>query len=271
MTTTTTTTTTTTILDTIVAHKRVEVESCKAHLPLSSMALVLPLAGETRDFRAALLDPTRQAPRVIAEIKRRSPSRGTLRRDLNPAHIARVYEQSGAAAISVLADSRFFGGSLEDLSAARNATLLPVLCKEFIIDPYQIYEARLAGADAVLLLASILDITKLREYRELCYDLGMAALVEVHSLCELDAALQSGAEIIGINNRDLHTFEVSLDVTHRLRAHIPPHIVTVSESGIHTADDRRRIASLRVDAMLIGEGLIASPDVAMATMAMCYA
>ncbi len=257
------------ILQTIVAHKRVEVEQRKARLPLSSMAIVMHLAGEVRDFRAALRDMAKPGPRVIAEIKRRSPSKGTLKADLDPATIARVYERGGAAAISVLVDTNFFGGSLEDLTAARSAVSIPVLCKEFIVDPYQIYEARLAGADAVLLLASVLDLGSLRQYRELCADLGMSALVEVHDRGELVAAIASGAEIIGINNRDLATFTVSLDVTRQLISQVPPHIVTVSESGIHTSEDRKHIAALGVDAMLIGEGLIAASDIAVATMSMC--
>lgn len=257
------------ILKTIVAHKRVEVEERKSRLPLSSMAILMHHAGAVRDFRAALVDPMRPGPRVIAEIKRRSPSRGTLKPDLDPASVGRIYERNGAAALSVLADSRFFGGSLEDLAAARSAVSLPVLCKEFIVDPYQIYEARLAGADAVLLLASVLEREILRQYRELCADLGMAALVEVHDRGELVAALASGADIIGINNRDLGTFAVSLDVTRGLISQIPPRIVTVSESGIHTSEDRRCIAALGVDAMLIGEGLLAASDIAGATLSMC--
>lgn len=257
------------ILNTIIAHKRAEVEARKACLPLSSMALVARFAPQVRDFRSALVNTSHPGPRVIAEIKRRSPSKGVLRRDLDPAQVARVYERNGAAALSVLTDSRFFGGSLEDLSSARDAVSIPVMCKEFIVDPYQVYEARLAGADAVLLLASVLGTESLREFRELCSDLGMAALVEVHDLAELASALNSGAGIIGVNNRDLRTFEVSLDVTRQLVAHIPSHVVTVSESGIQTASDRECIAALGVDAILIGEGLIAAPDVAAATIAMC--
>ena len=134
------------ILNTIIAHKRAEVEGRKARLPLSSMALVVRFAPTVRDFRAALVNPAHPGPRVIAEIKRRSPSKGTLRRDLDPAQVARVYERNGAAALSVLADSRFFGGSLEDLSSARDVVSIPVLCKEFIVDPYQVYEAQVGGS-----------------------------------------------------------------------------------------------------------------------------
>ncbi|MDQ6694380.1 MAG: indole-3-glycerol phosphate synthase TrpC [Chloroflexota bacterium] len=256
------------ILSTIVAHKREEVEARKALLPLSSLASSLP-SRSMRDFRAALTDIRKAAPRVIAEVKRRSPSKGDLRPDLDPAEVAAIYEQNGAAAISVLTDDRFFGGSLADLVAARQAVSLPVLCKEFIVDPYQIYEAREAGADAVLLIAGVLDTNRLRDYRMLAAELGMASLVEVHSELELDSALLSGMEIVGINNRDLNTFTVSLHTTRRILPLVPEGVVTVSESGIHTASDRDFISSLGVDALLVGEGLLVSPDLALATREIC--
>ncbi|MDQ3927788.1 MAG: indole-3-glycerol phosphate synthase TrpC, partial [Chloroflexota bacterium] len=175
------------------------------------------------------------------------------------------YEANGAAAISVLADERFFGGSLADLAAARGAVKLPVLCKEFILDPYQVYEARLAGADAVLLIAGILDRRQLREYRELAAGLGMASLVEVHDEVQLMAAVYSGAEIVGVNNRDLRTFEVSLDVTRSLLPWVPDYMVTVSESGIRSVADREAMAAMGVDVPLVGESLITAPDVGAAT------
>lgn len=258
-----------TVLETIVAHKRAEVEVRKRMRPLSRLLAELPYADKARDFRGALADAGRPGPRIIAEIKRRSPSRGELRPGLDPARLAAVYEANGAAAISVLADERFFGGSLADLAAARGAVKLPVLCKEFIVDPYQVYEARMSGADAVLLIAGILDRRQLREYRELAAGLGMPSLVEVHDEVELMAAVYSGAEIVGINNRDLRTFEVSLDVTRSLIPWVPEYMVTVSESGIRSGADRELMAAMGVDALLVGEGLITAPDVEAATREIC--
>ncbi len=258
-----------TILEAIVAHKRVEIAARKEIHSLSSVMASVQHGAPIRDFRAALVSAPRPAPRVIAEIKRRSPSKGLLRPDLDPAGVARIYEANGATAISVLTDSHFFGGCLEDLSAARRAVSLPVLCKEFIIDPYQIYEARAAGADALLLIAAILDAEHLRFYRDLSAGLGMAVLVEVHNAAELEAALASGASILGINNRDLHTFEVSLETTRALLSQAPPGVVTVSESGIQSGADREYMSALGVDALLVGEGLITADDVAAATCEIC--
>jgi indole-3-glycerol phosphate synthase len=258
-----------TILETIVAHKRAEVEVRKRMRPLSSLLLDLPYADEVRDFRGALVAGRLPGPRVIAEIKRRSPSKGELRPGLDPARLAAVYEANGASAISVLVDERFFGGSLADLSAARTSVKLPVLCKEFIVDPYQVYEARMSGADAVLLIAGILDRRQLREYRELASGLGMPSLVEVHDEVELMTAVYSGAEIVGVNNRDLRTFEVSLDVTRSLIPWVPEYMVTVSESGIRDGADRELMAAMGVDALLVGESLITAPDVEAATREIC--
>lgn len=257
------------ILDEIIANKREEVAHRKLMRPIFCLRHNLDRCGPARDFRAALADPTRPSPRVIAEIKRRSPSKGLLRPDLDPACVASIYQRNGASAISVLADSRFFGGSLDDLAVVSMWVSLPVLCKEFIVDPYQIYEARGRGADAVLLLASVLAAGQLREYREIAANLGMAALIEVHNEAELYAAIDSGADIIGINNRDLRTFTVSLDITRMLLPLIPRGIVTVAESGIRDADDREAMGRLGVDALLVGEGLLTSPDLAAATREMC--
>jgi indole-3-glycerol phosphate synthase len=258
-----------TILKTIVGYKREEVEARKGKTTLQTLRKRLPGAPVARDFRAALLNPALPAPRVIAEVKRRSPSKGILRLDLNPVDLARTYQLNGAAAVSVLADSRFFGGSLEDVRAVSSAIDVPVLCKEFIVDPYQLYEARLAGADAILLIAGILATVEMRELRQLAAGLGMASLVEVHDRAELGAALASGAEIIGINNRDLHTFTVSLDTTRDLRPLIPANIVTVSESGISSAAHRSYLASIDIEALLIGESLITASDEARATREIC--
>ncbi|MDQ3930118.1 MAG: indole-3-glycerol phosphate synthase TrpC [Chloroflexota bacterium] len=259
------------ILAEIIANKREEVSFRKLARPLPGILAQLHRAAPPRDFRVALSDPSRRAPRVIAEIKRRSPSKGALRPDLDPAQVASVYQRNGAAALSVLADGRYFGGSMDDLSVVSMWTSLPVLCKEFVVDAYQVYEARLAGADAVLLLASVLDVEQLRAFREIAESLGMSALVEVHSESELLAALHSGAGIVGINNRDLRNFEVSLDTTRRLLPLIPPHVVTVSESGIRDTSDRETMSALGVDALLVGEGLLTSPDLEAATRRMCGA
>ncbi len=257
------------VLDTIITHKRLEVAARKAVRPLSDFELDRATRGPARDFVSALRDPARPAPRVIAEIKRRSPSKGVLRADIDPAAVAAIYEQNGAAAISVLTDHRFFGGSLDDLVAARRTVSIPVLCKEFIIDPYQIVEAFAADADAVLLIASALERKAMVEYRELCRSLGMAALVEVHNEAQLLSAIASGAELIGINNRDLSTFEVDLHTTARLAPLVPDNVVLVSESGIRGASDRERLCSLGVDAILVGESVITAPDVAARTREIC--
>lgn len=258
-----------TILDEIVAHKRVQVAERKAARPLAMLLAEVRTAPPPRDFKAALTDPAHPSPRVIAEIKRRSPLKGALRPYLDPAKVARAYEQGGAAAISVLTDARYFGGSLDDLRAARMAVSLPVLCKEFIVDPYQLFEARGAGADAALLIAGALNERELRDYRRLSEELGMTALVEAHTLEELEIAMGSGAEIIGINNRDLHTLTVSLDTTRRLAPLIPPHIVKVAESGIRSRADCEAVRDLGVDAVLVGEALVMSENLERATSAMC--
>jgi len=257
------------ILDTIVTHKRAEVASRRAAFPLAALLLDLDTAPPVRDFHALLTDRKRPAPRVIAEIKRRSPSKGDIHPGLDAARTASIYERNGAAAISVLADSRFFGGSLNDLADVRRTVSLPVLCKEFIVDPYQIYEARAAGADAVLLLASVLALKHLRYYRELAASLGMAALIEVHDEVELQAALDSGADIVGINNRDLRSFTVDMETTAMLLPLIPPDVVVVSESGFRVPADRARMFDIGVDAILVGESLLTAPDLAVATREMC--
>jgi indole-3-glycerol phosphate synthase len=257
-----------TILETIVSHKRTEVASRKVGLPLS--ALLGGLSGaQPRNFAEVLVSSARPAPRVIAEIKRRSPSKGALRPDLDPVELARIYEQNGASAISVLTDERFFGGTLDDLRAVRVATALPLLRKDFVVDPYQVYEARISGADAILLIAAILTTEQIASYGALAAELGMAALVEVHNQAELTSALNANAGLIGINNRDLHTFNVTLDTTRALRPLIPPGTILVSESGIHTEADRESLRMLGVDALLIGESLLVSADVAQATRLMC--
>jgi len=199
--------------------------------------------------------------KIIAEFKRKSPSVGIIRDGLSTADIARRYERGGACAISVLTDEEYFGGSLEDLSAARSSAKLPVLRKDFIIDPIQIYEAAIAGADAVLLIVAALDDALLRKLREVAEDeLGLDALVEVHTSDELRRALDAGAKIIGANNRDLKTFQISLNTSERLIAETPPDSIMISESGLQNAESLCRLRSLGFRGFLIGEALMRAGD-----------
>jgi indole-3-glycerol phosphate synthase len=210
-----------------------------------------------RDFRAALVSRT---PAIIAEIKKASPSKGVIAGDLDPAAVARAYEAGGAAALSVLTDEEFFGGSLDDLDIARGAVRLPVLRKDFTIDEYHIAEAGARCADAVLLIATILSTGRLRQLREYAARLGLAALVEVHDEWELDSALESGAQLIGVNNRNLRTFEVTLETSLGLAPRIPAGIVKVSESGIRSAADIQTLRQAGFQAFLVGEHLMRSRD-----------
>ena len=247
------------ILTKIVAVKRREVARRKALRPLATLEKMITGLPPARDFKAALDADTGCA--IIAEIKRRSPSRGLLREDFDPIRIAAEYEQNRAAAISVLTDETFFGGSDTILSAVKATVSLPVLRKEFIIDPYQIHETRAIGADALLLIAAILTEVQLREYRALSASLGLAALVEVHNGTELEKALGAGAEIIGINNRDLKTFRTDLQTTLALAPLIPADRIAVSESGIRNRRDIETLAKAGIRAFLIGETLIAAPEI----------
>jgi indole-3-glycerol phosphate synthase len=241
------------ILDTILEQKKRDVEFLRAQYEEWAPPTSPPAR---RDFRGAL---SRPGVSLIAEFKRRSPSRGEIRPDAQPVQVAQIYLGAGAAALSVLTDETFFGGNMDDLMAARAAAELPVLRKDFIIDEVQLAASCLSGGpDAVLLIASALNARRLRELREYAARCGQPALVEVHGQAELAVALDSGAEIIGINNRDLKSFEVSLDTTIALRPHVPDGIPVVAESGIHTADDVRRLADAGVDAMLVGEALMAA-------------
>ena len=216
---------------------------------------------ERRDFAAAL---RAKRPAIVSEIKKASPSKGVLVEDFRPVELARQYESGGAAALSVLTDRDFFQGSLEDLKAARAACSLPVIRKDFTISEYHVLEAAASGADAILLIVSILDPSRLRAFRELASEFGMAALVEVHDARELGIALASGAEIIGVNNRDLRTFEVSLDTSIQLAPGIPGDVLKVSESGIFHAGDIHRLMDAGYDAFLVGEHLVKSGDPAQA-------
>jgi indole-3-glycerol phosphate synthase len=242
------------ILDDIAKHKRIEVDQRKRS------AVVLQPNGTTRDFAASLRRPDGELPHIIAEVKKASPSKGVIRADFDPVAIARRYEEAGASAISVLTEEKFFQGSLAYLTACRDAITIPVLRKDFIIDEYQITEARAAGADAVLLIAALLDTDTLRAFREQAESIGMSALVEVHDENELESALSSDAMIIGINNRNLQTFQVSLETTYRLVKGIPSDKTIVSESGIATNDDLQRLADAGVHAALVGESLMRAGD-----------
>ena len=242
------------ILDTIVAHKREEVAR------LHALGLGEP-AGEIsppRGFRQAL---TRYAGvAIIAEAKKASPSKGVICADFDPQNIARQYQAAGAQAMSVLTDERFFQGSLSYIPLIRIIVDLPVLRKDFIIDPLQVQEARLYGADAILLIAAILAQNQLQELQAQAVESGMDVLVEVHNERELEKALAAGSTLIGINNRDLRDFSVDLETTFRLKREIPDHIPVVSESGIRNRDDMHRLQVARIAAALIGETLMRAKD-----------
>ena len=242
------------ILARIVAAKREDPAPGEAVLREWERQAEQARAGR-RDFRPAL---TARTPAIIAEIKKASPSKGVLAQNFDPARIAAEYEAGGAAALSVLTDERFFQGRLADLRAARGACGLPVLRKDFTLHRNHVLEAAAHGADAILLIAAILGESEMRRLREMAAGFGMAALVEVHNEDELAMALGSGAEIVGVNNRDLETFEVALDTSLRLAPRIPAGIVRVSESGIHSAQDVRLLRAAGFQAFLVGEHLMKS-------------
>ena len=247
------------ILDTIVAHKRIELEDDKQRMPLDTLKRKIRDLPPTRDFRAALSVPN--SIHLIAEVKKKSPSKGIIREDFDPVRIARTYAENGASAISILTDREFFAGELAYLSAIREAVTLPLLRKDFTIDPYHIYQARLAGADAVLLIVSILTLAQLREFTEMAQSLGLASLVEVHTEAELELALAGGAEVVGVNNRDLKTFHTDIATTFHLRDSIPTDKVVVSESGINAHNDVMKLKEAGINAILVGESLMRSPDI----------
>lgn len=243
------------ILDEIIAHKCREIAPLRARYARWRAPAAPP---PRRDFAAALRRP---GVSLIAEFKRRSPSRGALAAGADPAAAARAYEAAGAAALSVLTDARFFGGGLEDLRAARGATSLPTLRKDFILEPCQVAEsAGPQGPDCLLLLAAALREDDLRALRLLAAACGQAALVEVHDEAELERALAAGAQIVGINNRDLRTFAVSLDTALRLAPKVPPSRLVVAESGVHSREDVLRLEAAGVNAILVGEALMSAPD-----------
>jgi len=252
------------ILDKILADKQIEVAERQAKEPLDRIKSCAENAAPARDFRSAI-SRDQNSPdskiRLIAEIKKASPSKGLIRAEFDPVAIAQAYEQAGASAISILTDEKYFQGCLDYLSVVRKVVDLPLLRKDFIIDQYQVYEARAAQADAILLIVAALTRTKLAELMAVAKDLGMASLVEVHTAEELDVALDIGAEIIGINNRDLRTFETRLDTTLDLACRVPKDKVLVSESGIFTRKDVERLLKVGVDAILVGEALMREVDI----------
>lgn len=247
------------VLHRIVATKRGEV------------ALLRRRAGELRD-RAEGAEPSDRSlggalrrpdtVALLAEVKRRSPSAGWIREDAEPHAIAEAYVEAGAAAISVLTDAEYFGGSLDDLERVRSAVALPVLRKDFVVDPLQLWEARGAGADAALLIVRILDDAMLRDLHALAHEIGLEVLVEVHDERELERALAAEARVVGVNNRDLSTFTTDLGITLRVAREVPSEIVLVAESGIRDAADVERLGASGVDAVLVGETLMRAPDIA---------
>jgi indole-3-glycerol phosphate synthase len=250
-----------TILDRIMAAKRAEVAAAKRSLSGSEMQSRAQGAAAPRDFVASLKRRIGSGDAaVIAEIKRASPSRGLLREDFDPAALARSYEAGGAACLSVLTDREFFQGAPEHLGSARAACALPVLRKDFIFDPYQVHEARAMGADCILLIAACLSAGEMQDLESAAAGLGMAVLVEVHDAAELDAALQLRTPLVGINNRNLRSFETRLETTLALLEYMPEDRIVVTESGIATAQDVSRLRNRGVNAFLVGEAFMRAPD-----------
>lgn len=247
------------ILDTIIAQKKKELVTDQTQVSLTELEAQVSNLPPTRDFRDAITG--RDAVKLIAEVKKKSPSKGVIREDFHPVSIAETYVENGAAAISILTDRHFFAGELAYLRAIRDAVDVPLLRKDFTIDPYHIYQARVAGADAVLLIVAALTAAELRTFMGIAASLSLSCLVEVHTREELTVALDVDAQIIGINNRDLRTFHTDIATTFALREAIPADRVVVSESGIYSREDVVRLQEAGVDAMLVGESLMRSPDI----------
>ncbi|MCL6751783.1 indole-3-glycerol phosphate synthase TrpC [Nostoc sp. CCCryo 231-06] len=254
------------ILEEIVSYKKQEVAQMQQELPLTSLRQQLNSAPTVRNFLAALQENPNQ-PSLIAEVKKASPSRGIIRADFDAVAVAQAYERGGAACLSVLTDQKFFQGSFDNLRRVRKQVALPLLCKEFIIDHYQIYLARTAGADAVLLIAAILSDQELQAFLQLIHDLGMIGLVEVHTLAELDRVLKlDNLSLVGINNRNLEDFTLDIGITQQLLAQRQQQlqsldITVVSESGLYTPADLSLVAEAGARAVLIGESLVKQSDV----------
>ena len=257
------------ILNKIVAVKRQEVAAAMKRKPLEAMRFDAESRVLTRDFAGALRAKIAAGkPAVIAEVKKASPSKGVLRSDFIPADIAQSYAEHGAACLSVLTDKEFFQGNIDYLKQARASCDLPVLRKDFIVDPYQVYESRVMGADCILLIAACLDDAQLKTLEALALSLDMAVLVEVHDRAELDRALQLKTPLLGINNRNLQTFEVSLDTTLTLLKDVPADRLLVTESGITTAADVARLREAKVNAFLVGEAFMRAEDPGVALAAL---
>jgi indole-3-glycerol phosphate synthase len=248
-----------TILDKIVATKRSEIERAKTALPEREVTARIVDAPPVRNFFAALA--AGPPVKLIAEVKKASPSVGVIRNDFDPVAIAKTYQAHGASCVSVLTDESYFQGRLDYLRAVREAISLPILRKDFVLDTYQVLEARAAGADAVLLIAECLDDCNLRKLFNAICDAGMTPLVELYEPENLQRVFDAGATLIGINNRNLHTFEVDLEHTIRMRQRVPDECVLVGESGIRTHADVERLQSAGVDAILVGESLMRQPDI----------
>ncbi|HTQ37440.1 MAG TPA: indole-3-glycerol phosphate synthase TrpC [Pirellulales bacterium] len=254
------------VLDKIIASKQREIEAAKAAQTEAQVRAAAEKAPPPRNFFAALAGP---GPiKLIAEVKKASPSAGVIRADFKPVERARIYQQHGAACLSVLTDEPFFQGKLEYLRDIRAAVALPVLRKDFILEKCQLYEARAAGADAVLLIAECLDDCHLRALHNETIALGMTPLVELYEPANLQRVLDVGATLIGINNRDLHTFKTDLEHTLRLREQVPDSCILVAESGIRTRADVQRLEAAGVNAILVGETLMASPNIGAAVDAL---
>jgi len=248
-----------TILDKIVAKKREEIATAQRERPLATLQAQLTSAPPVRDFFAAL---SAEGPiKLIAEVKKASPSKGVIRDDFDPVTIAETYAAHGARCISVLTDESFFQGHLDYLTSIRERVAIPLLRKDFILDEYQLVEARVAGADAVLLIAECLDDCQLRALHNATLELGMTPLVELYEPDNIARVLEAGASLVGVNNRDLRSFEVDLQHTVRLRQQVPEECVLVGESGIYTRADVQLLESAGVDAMLVGESLMREADI----------
>ncbi|MBI2423259.1 MAG: indole-3-glycerol phosphate synthase TrpC [Candidatus Hydrogenedentes bacterium] len=246
------------ILDEIVLHKREELRHLQSERPLAVLEEKLDYVKPPRDFRAAL---RQDGISLIAEIKRKSPSKGDMLPGVEAVELGALYEQAGARAISILTDKKFFDGTIDDLTTVQRTVHVPCLRKEFIIDPYQIYEARAGAADAILLIVRILDDAQLRDFLALSRELGMEPLVETHNEEEIDRAIEAGAHIIGINNRDLDTLKMDLETTERLRKRVPGGKTLVSESGIYTREHVKRLEAGGIDGILVGESLLTSKNI----------
>ncbi len=249
-----------TILDTICRAKREEVEAEQSKVSLADVKAQSADQPPTRGFRRALIEAENR-PALIAEVKKASPVAGTLRTDFDPVAIAEAYVRVGAHCLSVLTDRPHFQGSPEYLVACRAAVPVPVLRKDFIVDAYQIYEARAMGADAILLIVYCLSPQEIADFGDLARSLGMDVLVEVHTEAEAEVALASGADLIGVNNRDLHTFETNIEASEQIIPMIKPHAVAVSESALHTPEAVRRVADAGADAVLIGSAFSLAGDI----------